>query len=141
MPKQKIIKLELNEDYDFLMLGLVCTVKDYRLCHHINSIINIDMIRQDDIELKINKKGNTDYFSFYEFVNGDEEQYILIGNKGKTTSLINEYKSIDYFFIIKNQFFKNQNERITEKIKNIPFVLGVYSIDASSLKSRDNLLF
>ena len=141
MGKRKIIKLELDEDYDFLMLGLVSTAKDYRVCFQINKLLELDLSKQKDIELKTSKTGNTDHFSFYEFINEDHEEFYLICNKGKTTSLIPEYKQLDYFLIVKNQLADLEESDMVKKLKSISLILGVYSINVSMLKSRANLLF
>lgn len=141
MSKRKVIKLELEENYDFLMLGLVSTAKDYRICFQLNKLLELDLCKQKDIELKTNKTGNTDHFSFYEFVNEDQVEYYFICNKGKTTGLIPEYKQLDYFFIIKNQIGDFESSDFIKKLNSISLILGVYPINASMLKSRENLLF
>ena len=138
---RKVIKLQLDHDFDFVLLGLVSTAKDYRICFQLNKLLELDLCKQKDIELKTNKTGNTDHFSFYEFVNGDQVEYYFICNKGKTTSLIPEYKQLDYFLIVKNQLFDSTESELIKKLNSTSLILGVYSINASKLKSRENLLF
>ena len=138
---RKVIKLQLDHDFDFVLLGLVSTVKDYRACFQINKLLEIDLCKENDLELKTNKTGNTDHFSFYEYINEDQEEFYFICNKGKTTSLISEYKHLDYFLIVKNQLSDSTESELLKKLNSTSLILGVYSIDASRLKSRENLLF
>jgi len=141
MAKKKVVKLQLENDYNFVMLGLVSTAKDYRVCYLLNKIFELDLCKGDDLILTINKQGNSDHFSFYEFLNEDQEEYYFLANKGKTTSFVPEYKLLDYFLIVKNQFSANCEQEIMDKLKGNSLILGVYSINASTLKSRDNLMF
>lgn len=141
MSKRKVLKLELDEDYDFLIFGLVSTTKDYRICYQINKLLDIDLAKEKDIELKISKTGNTDQFSFYEYINEDQVAYYFICNKGKSGSFIPEYKQLDYFLIVKNFISDTSEGDIIKKLKATPLILGVFPINASKLKSRNNLLF
>ncbi|NNC86458.1 MAG: IPExxxVDY family protein [Bacteroidia bacterium] len=141
MAKKKVVKLQLDNDYDFVLLGLVSTAKDYRVCHLLNKMFELDLCKGDDISITINKKGNSNQFSYYDFVNEDHEEFYFISNKGKTTSFIPEYKLLDYFLLVKNQVSPNCENEILEKLKGNSLILGVYPINVFELKSRDNLMF
>ena len=56
-------KLSLNfeEDYSFLLIGISCHAKDYRLCWELNKLLNFDFARADDLEINSKKKEINSY--------------------------------------------------------------------------------
>ena len=53
--------LEIEEDYEFNLIGLSCHSKDYRICRELNRKLKIDLIRTKDYS--VDKKS----FSFYQY--------------------------------------------------------------------------
>lgn len=132
--------LNLEEDYDFALIGISCHTKDYRLCWEINRALFIDLIRTADLE--INKKGELNTYSFYEFV--DEENYLeyyLISNLSNNGYLVAEQKKVDFFLLLKGNTSNHQIQDIIFKINSLSLVLTSFNIDPNQLKSKQNLLF
>jgi len=46
-----ILKFDSEEAYDFLLIGIVCHQKDYKLCHELNRRLSLELARQEDYEL------------------------------------------------------------------------------------------
>lgn len=138
MPK-KIIKFNISNNFDFLLLALVCSVKDYRLCFELNTQLKINLKRQADIELILDKQKNKSFFSNYYCLQ-DEEQYHVISNKGSNGSFIPEKKTIDYFLLIKNLSAKKNIDHLISNLKKIEIISGVYEMDPNELKSGENFL-
>lgn len=128
--------LEIEEDYEFNLIGISCHSKDYRICRELNKKLKIDLVRTEDYI--IDEKS----FPFYEYF--DEENHIdfyFIANRSNTGFLIPEQKKVDYFLLFKGNF---SNELISEyiwKINDISLVLTSFKIDPLQLKSKQNLLF
>ena len=134
------ILLNIEEEYDFSLIGISCHSKDYRLCWELNNALAIDLIRTKDLD--INLKNNIGTFSFYEFI--DEENYIeffLISNRSAKGFLIPELKTIDFLFMIKGTTSEQLIDELLEKISALPVVLTSYMINIDKLKSKQNLLF
>tara|TARA_R110001592_G_scaffold140938_1_gene362101 strand:- start:7513 stop:7926 length:414 start_codon:yes stop_codon:yes gene_type:complete len=132
--------LNIEEEYDFFLIGISCHAKDYRLCWEMNRLLNIDLARTEDLD--INLKTSIGKFSFYEFI--DEEnysEYFLISNRSAKGFLIPEQKNTDFLFMIKGAAYDSLIEEISEKIGASEIVLTSYNIDVDSLKSKQNLLF
>jgi hypothetical protein len=133
--------LEVEYDYDFLLIGLVTHSKDYRLCYELNKKFYFDLQKSNNMEILINKRKETSVFSFYEYENEDGDCFYLISNKGSKGFLIPEQKHLDYFMIIKQlSDFINEKDMIRE-LKTIPLLLGAFNIDPKGLKSKENLIF
>jgi hypothetical protein len=132
--------LNIEEEYDFYLIGISCHAKDYRLCWEMNRLLNIDLARTEDLDL--NLKTSIGKFSFYEFI--DEEnysEYYLIANRSTKGFLIPEQKNTDFLFMIKGAAYDSVIDEISEKISSSEIVLTSYNIDVNSLKSKQNLLF
>lgn len=131
-----------NEDhFDFLLLGIVYQQKDFRLCHQLNTKLELEMRRKEDLDVFNSKRMEEQGFSFFEYQNMAEDQYCLLANKSNRGLLIPEQKQMDYFLLIRVGRSDIDVKVIQQQVKEIPMVLGVYILDASKLKSRENLLF
>jgi hypothetical protein len=134
------ILLSIEEDYDFILIGVSCHTKDYRLCWEINKSLNSDLKRTEDLE--ISKKGEVNFFSFYEYIDEDNYiEYYLISNLGSNGYLIPEQKKVDFFLLLKGNTSTNQAKDIIGRINSLSLVLTSFKIDPNQLKSKHNLLF
>ncbi len=134
------VLLNIEEEYDFSLIGISCHAKEYRLCWELNNLLTIDLARTEDLD--INLKSSVGNFSFYEFM--DEEnysEYFLIANRSSKGFLIPEQKNTDFLFMIKGAAYDSLIEEILEKISTSEIVLTSYLINVDSLKSKQNLLF
>jgi len=132
--------LNLDEDYEFTLVGISCHSKDYRLCGKLNKTLYTDLIRTDDFENC--KKGTINSHSFYEYIDEDNYlEYYLISNRGDNGFLIPEQKKVDFFLLVKGNISDNHTNDMICKINTLSLVLTSFSIDPNLLKSKQNLLF
>lgn len=132
--------LELEEDFDFLMIGICSHIKDYRLCWEINRDFEIALKKEEDLE--IISKGESRSFSFNTFENEfNQNDIYLIGNKSEMGFLIPEEKNCDYFLIIKGPVQEKEEAEWLSQLNSNKNILTCYKIDPNSLKSKDNLIF
>ena len=45
-------KLESEFEVDFLLLGLVCNKKEYKLAWYLNELLKINMVKQEDVRIE-----------------------------------------------------------------------------------------
>ena len=136
-----VIKLTNEDDYDFILIGLACQNRDYRLCHELNMIFGISMIKKDDYTVFNNLRMEDHAFSFYEFTNVEGDRYNLISNRCTKGFLLPEQKALDYLLLIRPDKTRVNEVEVVQKLKNIRILLGVYKLDVPKLKSKENLLF
>ncbi len=136
-----VIKLTHDDYYNFLLIGIVCQHRDYRLCHELNKILNINLNKKDDYSVFSNKRMEDHAFSFYEFINEDGDRYNMISNRCTKGILIPEQKVIDYLILIRPDKMRIDESELVSSLKNAKVILGVYRLDVLKLKSKDNLLF
>lgn len=140
MPKT-VLKFDNDEQFDFILIGIVCQHKDYRLCHEVNTALEIVLKREEDYTIFNGKRMEQVTFSFYRYHTDEDDQYYLLSNKGKQGLLIPEQNQIDYFFIIRENVKRINQVELTNRLKELNIILGTYKMDPKNLKSRENLLF
>ena len=140
MAKQ-ILKISEEVKFDFALLGIICHHRDYRLCMSLNNKLEINLSKQDEYVIFNNKRMEDQSFSFYEYVNEEEDRYNLISNKSVKGFLLPEQNQMDYLFLIRYVRMEIDETEILIKLKQIPIILGAYKLDTSKLKSRENLVF
>ena len=137
------LTLDIEYEYDFILLGISCHLKDYRLCWAINSgNMGIDFVKADELVIQLKKQEEPSIFS--QFIYDDDDNNLcfnLIANRGTQGYLIPEQKQADYLLMITGNFTEGQTKSLLTEIKKIDFILTAFTIDVESLKSKQNLLF
>lgn len=136
---KKVIRFEIPVEYDFMLLALISSLKDYRLCYELNKKLKLKFIRQPELELKDAKHNRSEYTFFRCRNSKTREEIILILNKGSNGILIPEMKNVDYFLLIKNQPV-DAIDRLVTAMNEIDNIGGVYELDPAELKSAENFL-
>ena len=139
MPK-KIVKLDVQNEYDFLLLAIVCTQKDYRLCFELNTHFGMNLKRVADLEVVDAKQKSKTIFSNFFSRSRDGLEVRIINNKTSATAFIPEKKKIDYFIMIRNMPAGESVDKLIQNLKKISIISGVYEMDPNELKSGENFL-
>ncbi len=134
--------LEIEYDFDFVLIGISSHEKDYRICWALNNKLGLELIKTDALEIKDKKQDEPSSFSLFVCERPDEfMEYLIIANRSEKGMLIPEQKQMDYFFVIKGEIEEEKIQEFINKIKEINFVLTTVRIDPSVLKSKQNLIF
>lgn len=128
--------MQVEYDYDFYLLGIVCHEKDYRLCWMLNNLFDIRLAKTDDLTTEHGKHSLFSLISEEQF-----REYHLVANRGSEGMLIDEHRQIDYFFLVKGAVEEDERKQMIEQVKKSGMVGAAYAIDASLLKSKHNLIF
>jgi len=132
----------LDYDYDFEVISVVSSVKEYRLCLVLNNLFGFDMYRLPDLEIQLKKKETPAIFNiFHHYDDIDKMNYYLIGNKFESELLLPELKMVDY--VLKLEGFKAAEikEEMITKLKTAAPIQAVFNTSLDSLKDKTNLLF
>jgi hypothetical protein len=136
-----ILKFDSDDQFDFILVGIACQHRDYRLCHELNTHLKIELARENDYEIFNGKRMEKMSFSFYHYKSGEDDHYYLLSNKSRQGLLIPEQKLIDFFLVIRENVKRIAEPELISRLKEVNVALGVFKIDTKNLKSRDNLLF
>ncbi len=135
-------KLLYKQNFDFLLFGLASHENDYRLVWNINQTFSFNFERGNSHKLFSKKAGKELEFPLYTY--DDEDTYYLyqlLSNKCEDGVLLEELKNIDYLIMIQGDFTEAFSNGFQNRLKKLECVQGVFKIDPSSLKNRENLVF
>jgi hypothetical protein len=135
-----IVKFKI--DFDFVLIGITTSLKDYRVCYLINKHLGFNFAKIADLVVDPLPHTEPASFSFYQFQQKETENlFYFIANKGTEGFLIPEMKEVDYFLMIKNLLQEEETDKYTSLLNRIPEIVAAVKIDPKKIKSRGNLLF
>lgn len=136
MSKSRIV---LEYDNDFVLFGISCHQKEYRLAWAINNTLESCFIRVQ--EYKLSGAKVKDIFSYYTW-DENQDHYVmhLLANRGEQSFLIPEMKQADFILGISGAYDLLDLNEILKKIREIDFVLTAFEIDVEKYKSAQKLI-
>ena len=136
-------KLEVEFEIEAAVIGIVTSIKDYKLAWKINQVFKIELILENDLVINLTKSKKATLSNFcYQT---DFIKISLIKNKGidveKAVYLVSELAQIDYFLLIEGEDYFMEIYEIIKKLQSVREISFVHLIDTNKLKSRDNFIF
>lgn len=160
MAVHKLILDNVFDEVSYTLIGIHCMLEDYRVAYLLNKNLGIGLTRKpSDLDFR---KGSSSYAIFewedikhlttWNFVSNiykkeefKETKYSsLFSTKESivtTFNLVPEYKQVNYFLKVDNEYNFTKEKYILNRILRIPQIVTAYSVDANQLKSKDNLIF
>lgn len=134
--------LQLEDDFNFDLIGLCSHQSDYRVCWALNEHLGLHMCKSLEPFMVSGRKGEVvSSHSFYEWYDEDNAvEFFLIKNKHNTKFLIPEKSQIDYFLVIRETGAIEVDDFLT-KIKEISSILTAFIFEPGELKSSSKLIF
>ena len=133
--------LEIEYDYDFVLIGISSHEKDYRICWALNNKLGLNLVKTEPLEIKDKKQDDLSHFSLFCFEQPDDfMEYFIIANRSEKGLLIPEQKQIDYFFIVRGEIEDDKVMEMIKRIKDSNLVQTAFRVDVNSLKSKQNLI-
>jgi hypothetical protein len=133
--------LKLSLDLDFVLIAVTASLKDYVLCHKINTNLDFEFYKIDDHEVFFNTDEAPLAFSkYYFFVEEGEVEYYLVNNRHPEGFLIPEMNKVDFFIIIHQYISKDDINLLINRLNRISEVQVAAQIDVHKLKSKENLV-
>ncbi|HCX21834.1 MAG: hypothetical protein CMB80_22000 [Flammeovirgaceae bacterium] len=140
-------KNRLTSDYpfDFELIGIVSSVKEYKLAWHLNQLPEFHLVKSDDIKIEFsdnklirvsNLKDENEFRTAYLLKNK-----LVTSNSSVNQYLLNELQQFDYLFKLNSQTEENWATQINNKLKSIDIIDYSLVVDIEKIKMKDNLLF
>ncbi len=143
--KLKIDNESIAEEFfeDSLLLGIVAPVKDYLFGWQLNQVLGFNFRVNHDIEIKLNKKQRTYYFSIYEYtVPAAGMTHYLYNNQFDGEYLLPEFKHLDFLWLIKGEDVgKEDLLSLMQAIRSLPGVQLVNEMTNEKIKHKQHLIF
>lgn len=142
MPKNKL-NIELS--YDFLLIGLISAVKEYKLAWQLNNVLDIQLIKEEDILIEF-FKGNDMYVSNYLFATENSllrlmKNKTITNGQSQNTYLLPELNQFDYFIIVEGFEDSLTDTVLKESLRTVGDIQYSQFFDPNKLKSKENLIF
>jgi hypothetical protein len=136
---QKVTRLKLNIEQNnyYILLGLVSAEPDYKLSLTLNKKFGILLKNRPSFRLTENNKAEV-IFSRYSN-NADNEDLIieLISNRSGKNHLLNKLRNIDYLLQIQDSEKEVDVINITSRLREIDSITAVFNIDINTIKDKN----
>ena len=136
---------KITEEFfeDTKLLGIVTTVKDYRFCWHLNTMLGMDFRVNHEIEIQLNRKKRTYFFSVYEYKEpASTLVHYLYNNLWDGEYLLPEFKHLDFLWLMKNDTVTDEYlNHLISLLKSIPDVQLVTELNNEKIKNKEYLIF
>jgi len=159
-----IRKLNLDDffqDEEFSLIGIHCTIEDYRLAFLLNKTLSLNLSRKtkdlDNVGLGSNHPifewENHVQFTTWHFVTNsckvENSRLQPVANSlfneltttTQTHYLVPEFKQANYLLKVESEVCLTQEKHTLNKILQIPQIVTAYTIASNQLKSKKNLIF
>jgi hypothetical protein len=131
------VKLNIDQNNDYLLLGIVSAEADYKLSLSLNKKFRISLKNISPIRVIAENKSE---LTFSRFSNNDKPadlMFCLVSNRYGKNYLLNKLKNIDYLFQIQNPDNDVNLNAITSNLREIDTVTAVFNIDLDSIKDKN----
>ena len=141
---KKNLHLDFEYDYDFELIAIVSSYRDYRVCWHINKALGTGLaqVRED---VKLERPGKLQSAIFFNLFSYEDEinrtKYYLVSNKSSGDYLVPEMKEVDFFLQIAGDNSLMGNTQMIDTLKGIDIIEAVFATDPMTLRSKQNLVF
>lgn len=127
---------------DYRLAGIASSLKEYKLCHHLNQLLNCDFRKLRDLVFVPTDRMRSLQFSVFKA--GEEEdknQFFVFSNKNLGEYLLPEINQFDYLLRIQGKFEEDDLKNLLDQIKQLPEVVMVTSIPLKKIKSKERLVY
>ena len=135
-------KLVIENVFEGNVIGVVSTLKDYKLAWSINQVFNIELALQPPIVMEFLKAPDlviTNFLFEDEFC-----AYRLLRNRGNDLNsgyLIPELVNFDYFILLTGEEEILPDQTVIDQLRNVNGISFFQQIDVNRLRSKDNFIF
>jgi len=131
------VKLQIDQENDFILLGLVSSEPDYKLSLALNKKFGISL--KNISPLKINGENGTElmFSRFSDTSESPDRLYNLVSNRSGKHFLIRKLRNVDYILHVHDPDNKNIISQITSNLREITTITAVFNIDIDSIKDKN----
>lgn len=138
--EKKTLKLKVEEDFNYKLIGISSHENDYRLVWAINNQVKMKFVRIDNLVMHNKKQGADLEFSrfFYE----DEDRYLkyyLFSNRCPDGVLFPEIRNMDFIIQIIGELTEGDFNLIIREVKSISIISAVFVLQPGKIKNIGQL--
>ena len=131
------VKLNIDQNNDYILLGIVSAEADYKLSLSLNKKFRISLKNMSPIRVIAENKSELTFSRFSNNDKPDDLMFCLVSNRSGKNYLLNKLKNIDYLFQIQDQDNEVNLNDLTSNLREIDTVTAVFNIDLNSIKDKN----
>ena len=135
---QKItrVRLEINHDKEFILLGLVSSEPDYRLSLILNNTLGTSLRHAAPVRVTGDNGSEMSYSRFSGILKSPDQVIDLISNKSGNKILIKKLKNIDFIVQIYSTEEDHDTPGLIKTIREIENITAVFEIEIKDINDR-----
>ncbi len=140
-PKKQTLKLKVDTDIRFRLVGISCHENDYRLVWAINNQLKMNFIKTGNLVIH-HQKLKTD-LEFSRFTFADDSRYItynLISNRCPDGFLFSEIRNIDFLVQIHGETTEVEVKDFRSRLKTVKVISATFLLHPEKLKGINQIL-
>ncbi len=139
--EKKTLRLKVETDHNYRLIGLSSHENDYRLVWAVNNQLKMKFIRIENLVMHHKKHGSDLEFSrfFYE----DEDRYLkyyLFSNRCPEGIFFPEIRNIDFIIQIIGEMTENDFNLLVKEIKSVSIISALFVLQPDKIKNSGQLL-
>ena len=125
------------------LLGIMAPMKNYQFCWQINQLMGIDFRVNHELEIQLQKKGRSYFFSVYEYHEPSTcLKHYLYNNQNDGEYLLPEFKHLDFLWLLKDDLVSDAAlAQLVQAIKTVSGVQLVVELTNEKIKNKGHLVF
>lgn len=125
------------------LLGIMAPMKDYQFCWQLNNLLGIDFRNNNELEIQLNKKNRSYFFTVYEYAEPSTFlKHYLYNNQNDGEYLLPEFKHLDFLWLLKDDAVSDETlQNLVQSIKTVNGVQLVIELTNEKIRNKEHLVF
>jgi len=133
--KKQTLKLKVDSDIRYHLIGISCHENDYRLVWAINNALKMDFVRMDNLVVHHARLKMDLEFSRYSWHDEDRYfTYFLISNRCPDGFLFPEIKNFDFIIRVVGELPNAEIQAFSRKLKGVGVISATFVLEPAKLK-------
>jgi hypothetical protein len=122
-------------------IGIATNMPVIQLVHYINSRTLLNLVREKDLPVYLEKSDSLKEFKFYHCQDEDYRSiFSLVGNSSSGLNLLTSHKLFSYFLVIQGAIPEEKISQLVTQIKSISGVQTAAAINQEPIKTLGAIL-
>jgi hypothetical protein len=136
-PKITRVQLNLGQNEDFSLFGIVSSEPDYKLSLSLNKKLHITLRNSKPISIKGEKDDEVHFSRFSDHTGSRRYSTNLISNKSGSSLLLKKFSKIDYILQIHSYGSELNPDDLTLSLRSIETITAVFVLETSGIRDKN----
>lgn len=138
--KEKRITAEFK--FDFRLIGIATTLKEYRFCFFLNELLGCDFVKLKDQNVESKDRSSTQTFSVFKGTSANRKStFFVFSNKNSGQFLLPELNEFDFLLMIRGEMEDEELLNLNEGVSRLNQVLLCSVIPPKKIKNLNRIVY